>query len=315
MAARDLGIRIGRLDAGPNDAITDVRGVRVGHTTLIDGEGPLVVGRGPVRTGVTVILAHEADVWAEPVFAGCHRLNGNGELTGPRVDPRGGPARRPDRDHQHPQRRRRPRRPGRQRDRASTGGRRPVVAARRRGDVGRAAQRHRRPPRPARARRRGDRRRRGRPGHPGQRRGRDRHGLPRVQGRHRVGVAGRGRERRRLDGGRAGPGQLRRARPAARRRRPGRPRDPRRRRPEPVHPCRRHRPRPCRAGFGLDHHHRRHRCAAAAAPVRAAGPASHHGPGAHGQHREPLVGRHRPRVRDGQPRPRDRPTSRASPLP
>ena len=82
MAARDLGICIGRLDAGPNDAITDVRGVRVGHTTLIEGEGPLVVGRGPVRTGVTVILAHEGDVWAEPVFAGCHRLNGNGELTG-----------------------------------------------------------------------------------------------------------------------------------------------------------------------------------------------------------------------------------------
>ena len=82
MPARQLGIRIGRLDAGPNDAITDVRGVRVGHTTLIDGHGPMVVGRGPVRTGVTVILPHGDDVWAEPVFSGCHRLNGNGELTG-----------------------------------------------------------------------------------------------------------------------------------------------------------------------------------------------------------------------------------------
>ena len=82
MAARALGIRIGRLEAGPNDAITDVTGVRVGHATLIEGDGPLVVGQGPVRTGVTVILPHEGDVWAEPVFAGCHRLNGNGELTG-----------------------------------------------------------------------------------------------------------------------------------------------------------------------------------------------------------------------------------------
>ena len=50
-------------------------------TTLIEGEGPLEVGRGPVRTGVTVIVPHPA-IGAEPVFAGCHRLNGNGELTG-----------------------------------------------------------------------------------------------------------------------------------------------------------------------------------------------------------------------------------------
>lgn len=82
MRARELGIVIGRLAPGPRDAITDVAGVRVGHTTLIAGEGPLVVGRGPVRTGVTVILPHDGDVWDEPVFAGCHRLNGNGELTG-----------------------------------------------------------------------------------------------------------------------------------------------------------------------------------------------------------------------------------------
>jgi D-aminopeptidase len=73
---------IGRLDPGPNDAITDVAGVRVGHTTLIRGDGPLVVGQGPVRTGVTVVVPHDGDVWNEPVFAGCHRLNGNGELTG-----------------------------------------------------------------------------------------------------------------------------------------------------------------------------------------------------------------------------------------
>jgi D-aminopeptidase len=80
--ARDLGLRIGVLPAGEHDAITDVRGVQVGHATLIAGDGPLVVGQGPVRTGVTVVLAHDGDPWVEPVFAGCHRLNGNGELTG-----------------------------------------------------------------------------------------------------------------------------------------------------------------------------------------------------------------------------------------
>ena len=80
--ARDIGIRIGRLEPGPGNAITDVAGVRVGHTTLISGEGPLRVGQGPVRTGVTVIVPHDGDIWTEPVFAGAHRLNGNGELTG-----------------------------------------------------------------------------------------------------------------------------------------------------------------------------------------------------------------------------------------
>ena len=82
MRARDLGIRIGRMQPGPNNAITDVAGVRVGHTTLIDGDGPLRVGQGPVRTGVTVVIPHDGDIWTEPVFAGAHRLNGNGELTG-----------------------------------------------------------------------------------------------------------------------------------------------------------------------------------------------------------------------------------------
>jgi D-aminopeptidase len=82
MRARDLGIRIGRLEPGPNNAITDVAGVRVGHTTLVSGDGPLRRGTGPVRTGVTVVIPHDGDVWTEPVFAGAHRLNGNGELTG-----------------------------------------------------------------------------------------------------------------------------------------------------------------------------------------------------------------------------------------
>ncbi len=82
MRARELGIKIGLLEPGELDAITDVPGVLVGHATLVAGDGPLVVGRGPVRTGVTVVVPHEDDVWTEPVFAGCHRLNGNGELTG-----------------------------------------------------------------------------------------------------------------------------------------------------------------------------------------------------------------------------------------
>jgi D-aminopeptidase len=74
MRARDLGIRIGRFPAGEHDAITDVPGVRVGHTTLIEGDD--------VRTGVTVVRPHEGEALLEPVYAGYHRLNGNGEMTG-----------------------------------------------------------------------------------------------------------------------------------------------------------------------------------------------------------------------------------------
>ena len=79
---RDLGLRFGALGSGPLDAITDVPGVRVGHVTLHEGNGPLRRGHGPVRTGVTVVLPHADRLFDEPVFAGCHRLNGNGELTG-----------------------------------------------------------------------------------------------------------------------------------------------------------------------------------------------------------------------------------------
>jgi D-aminopeptidase len=82
LRARELGIVVGELPPGRHNAITDVAGVRVGHTTLITGDGPLVVGEGPVRTGVTVIVPHDGDVWNEPLFAGGHVLNGNGELTG-----------------------------------------------------------------------------------------------------------------------------------------------------------------------------------------------------------------------------------------
>ena len=66
---------------GSLDAITDVAGVEVGHTTLISGSGPLVVGQGPVRTGVTVVHPRgKGNV--DPVFAAWFTLNGNGEMTG-----------------------------------------------------------------------------------------------------------------------------------------------------------------------------------------------------------------------------------------
>jgi D-aminopeptidase len=80
--ARELGIRVWDLSPGPHDAITDVEGVRVGHSTIVRGEGPLVVGEGPVRTGVTVVCPREGLARDEPVFAGSHRFNGNGEMTG-----------------------------------------------------------------------------------------------------------------------------------------------------------------------------------------------------------------------------------------
>jgi D-aminopeptidase len=82
MRARELGIRIGELASGPEDAITDVAGVRVGHSTIVRGEGSLVVGEGPVRTGVTVVCPREGLARDEPVFAGAHTFNGNGEMTG-----------------------------------------------------------------------------------------------------------------------------------------------------------------------------------------------------------------------------------------
>ena len=79
---RDLGIAIGSLSPGTHNAITDVAGVAVGHATLISGEGPLVVGRGPVRTGVTAVLAREGNLARTPLAAADLTLNGNGELTG-----------------------------------------------------------------------------------------------------------------------------------------------------------------------------------------------------------------------------------------
>jgi L-aminopeptidase/D-esterase-like protein len=80
--ARELGISplIGGTP-GKLDAITDVAGVEVGHTTLMTGEGPLVVGKGPVRTGVTVVHPR-GRTSSDAVFAAWFTLNGNGEMTG-----------------------------------------------------------------------------------------------------------------------------------------------------------------------------------------------------------------------------------------
>jgi D-aminopeptidase len=79
--ARDLGVP---FDGTPGllNAITDVTGVIVGHTTLISGEGKLQIGKGPVRTGVTAVLPRGKDSMNNPVFAGWWSLNGNGEMTG-----------------------------------------------------------------------------------------------------------------------------------------------------------------------------------------------------------------------------------------
>jgi L-aminopeptidase/D-esterase-like protein len=79
--ARDLGVP---FDGTPGtlNAITDVSGITVGHTTLIDGAGKLQIGKGPVRTGVTAVLPRGKDSMSNPVFAGWWSLNGNGEMTG-----------------------------------------------------------------------------------------------------------------------------------------------------------------------------------------------------------------------------------------
>jgi len=79
--ARDLGVPFDGTP-GPLNAITDVEGVLVGHTTLISGNGKLVVGKGPVRTGVTAVLPRGAHSMDRYSFAGWYSQNGNGEMTG-----------------------------------------------------------------------------------------------------------------------------------------------------------------------------------------------------------------------------------------
>jgi D-aminopeptidase len=79
--ARELGIVVGQYPTGQWNAITDVPGVLVGHTTIIRGSGPLHVGEGPIRTGVTAVFPRR-DIWSNGVFAATHALNGDGEMTG-----------------------------------------------------------------------------------------------------------------------------------------------------------------------------------------------------------------------------------------
>lgn len=79
---RDLGFAIGVLPTGHWNAITDVKGVKVGHKTKISGDGPLEIGKGPLRTGVTAILQHDRPLWHTRVKGYVEILNGSGEVTG-----------------------------------------------------------------------------------------------------------------------------------------------------------------------------------------------------------------------------------------
>jgi D-aminopeptidase len=80
--ARELGLPLGRFKPGRYNAITDVEGVLVGHSTIIQGEGPLRPGHGPVRTGVTAILPNLGNIFMERMTGGGFVLNGAGEVSG-----------------------------------------------------------------------------------------------------------------------------------------------------------------------------------------------------------------------------------------
>jgi D-aminopeptidase len=79
---REHGLSVGSMPVGKWNAITDVPGVRVGHTTLVTGEGKLIPGQGPVRTGVTVILPHGDNLYRQKVPAAVYTINGTGKATG-----------------------------------------------------------------------------------------------------------------------------------------------------------------------------------------------------------------------------------------
>ena len=79
---REFGLEIGFLPPGPKNSILDVPGVKVGHTTLIEGDGELVVGEGPVRTGVTAVIPHGGNLFKEKVRGAIHVINGFGKATG-----------------------------------------------------------------------------------------------------------------------------------------------------------------------------------------------------------------------------------------
>ncbi len=79
---RELGVVIGELQPGASNTILDIDGVQVGHCTLVSGEGALLPGQGPVRTGVTVILPHSGNLFQEKVRAAVHTINGFGKVVG-----------------------------------------------------------------------------------------------------------------------------------------------------------------------------------------------------------------------------------------
>src|SRR6476659_3205768 len=80
--ARELGVPLGRFKTGKYNAITDVEGVLVGHSTIIRGSGQLKPGHGPVRTGVTAILPNQGNIFMERLVGGGFVLNGAGEVSG-----------------------------------------------------------------------------------------------------------------------------------------------------------------------------------------------------------------------------------------
>ncbi len=82
LRAREAGIRLGYLPTGEHNSITDIAGVRVGHTTLISGDGKLIPGQGPIRTGVTAILPHEGNLFTDKVAAYAQVVNGFGKSIG-----------------------------------------------------------------------------------------------------------------------------------------------------------------------------------------------------------------------------------------
>ncbi|MBO8174140.1 MAG: P1 family peptidase [Thermococcus sp.] len=82
MKAPDLGIKIGFYEHGKRNSITDVKGIKVGHVTLIQGEGKLIPGKGPIRTGVTVILPHEGNIFKEKLLASVFVMNGYAKPVG-----------------------------------------------------------------------------------------------------------------------------------------------------------------------------------------------------------------------------------------
>ena len=79
--ARELGVQLGRFKPGRWNAITDVAGVLVGHSTIIRGAGPLRRGKGPVRTGVTAILCNEKNIFEQRIIGGGFVLNGDRKST------------------------------------------------------------------------------------------------------------------------------------------------------------------------------------------------------------------------------------------